>query len=157
MLLSKSCLTVNHATEVDLVAVEALIESAGVQCVFKELAMVVATFLDALRLVQSLVLCDLECLLFNLEFLFLDLDDLVSDLLALDILSDLSLAARASQEGEGHLESRPLVLYELKDAVSVEDVSTGELDTRLGAQVACVAHSTELIACLASDFWVGTL
>ena len=46
--LSEGVGAVNHATEVDLGAVVALVEGTAVQGVLEELAMVVATFLDAL-------------------------------------------------------------------------------------------------------------
>ena len=60
-----------------------------------------------------MVLGDFKCLSLQFKLHLFDLDDLISDQFALNVLTDLSFAARAGQESKRDFKSGPSVLEEL--------------------------------------------
>ena len=96
--------------------------------------MVVTTYSNALRLIKALILCNLKSFVFYFHLHHLNIHDLFFDEVTADAFtSHLSFAARARQKGKGYLQSRPSMLDELQDTVSVEDMATAQLYTRLGS------------------------
>ena len=136
--------TIDHAAEVRLLAVVALVEGAIVHGEFEELAfVVVARASEALIFVEALVLGHIESDLMNALAKLVKFFELSLNLLA-PCLSDLLLAARAVHEGEVDLERAPAGLEEHLDAICVEDVATAELHAGLRLKLARVADRAEL-------------
>ena len=108
---------------------------------------------------NSLLLSVLKCKFF---YTFFEADKRaqdVSDRGGETFKRDFLIAAGARHEGEGDSESCPLVLEELNETISVEDMSTRELGTCFSTKLACIAYCAQLILidALKVTFTLGTL
>ena len=86
LFLAEGHLTVDHATEVNLLALKALVEGALVQSKGLEVALVVASGQVSLRLVKSLVFGHFQGLDLHFVFHLLQFDDFIADFEAIDLL-----------------------------------------------------------------------
>ena len=135
----KLTLAVDHAAEVRLLAIVALIEGAGVHGQGKEIALVeVAWASEPLIRGKILVLGNLKCKFVDLLTQLSEIVEFLGDFGAPDLLN-FALAAGAGHESEGDLQRAPSVLQELMDAVGVEDVTAAELDASFSLEFARVA------------------
>ena len=105
---------------------------------------------NPLVLVIAFFLANFHCLYLNFAPQDCQLLDLIVDLVDMLNINRL-LAAWAAHEGERDSQRAPLVFKKFKHAVGVEDVSAGELDTRLLLQLASVADGAEFVFCRQVD------
>ena len=148
----KLLLAVGKTTEVGLLAVVALEEGARVKSQLEGLSVVdVAWSVDSLSTWKALILGNLQSELLNLLLLVLEVLKLCNNFRALSLV-DLSLAGRALHESEVNLEGAPLVLEQLEHAVCVENVTAGQLNTRLILELTRVADGAKFISTLLKAF-----
>ena len=144
-------LAVDQAAKVWFLASRALEEADLGLCEGHQVVVVEVTWSgNPLVLVIAFFLANFHGLYLNIAPQDSQLFNLIVDLV--DMLNiDRLLAAWAAHEGERDSQRAPLVFKKFKYAVGVEDVSTGELDTRLLLQLASVADCAKLVFCWQVD------
>lgn len=102
---------------------------------------------QSLALVQALILGDFKGLGLNSDFHLLVLAEFSCNLIAASLRNFL-LTAWAAEEGERYAQGAPLVLEELKHAVSMENMPTTQLNARLSAKLTRVADCAKFFCSL---------
>ena len=120
---SSFLLAVDETSKVGLLAAVTLVEGGAMHGVLLRFSVigVILIFKSFIRK-NSLFLSVDESLLLNLLLQAKEWAELCSDRLGKTIKLDLLVASRASHEAERDLESGPLVLEKLDEAVGVEDM-----------------------------------